>query len=448
MKKKIIAILCVVMCVSMLSACGNNAFVELGKSLQSKEETTVNSGSSAVKYNSNDEKLRAYIKEALEARWALEADKTYGADAEKNKKWYQVRADAESSIIRAGEFDKAEFVDSNMDIIAENYLYALDLQDEALTYFDSDSDRYHALWESAYYQRAFIIMHLVEEYGFQVDSKYNSILDEMVSSGKEFEKANFIKNDSETNVRDTDETTKSDNDNNVRVNVGDTFEADGLRITVEGADFEYRTGNRFYDMIYDEGMRYVGVSFKVENISDSSHTSGYYDIDCYADNSPCESMSLLDQGNTSRISAGRQTSYTKYWEVPIDAKAIELEYGYYEGFKEKKVIIKLEEVKSSGSDEHPESSSRFIIPDSDTRVLTENDLTGLTGQELTYARNEIYARHGYSFKSSELREYFSKFDWYKENPSFNASDLSNVEMANANLIQNYQNKHGLEYSPK
>jgi len=34
-------------------------------------------------------------------------------------------------------------------------------------------------------------------------------------------------------------------------------------------------------------------------------------------------------------------------------------------------------------------------------------------KELRLFRNEIFARYGYKFKSTDLQEYFSKFDWYK-----------------------------------
>ena len=45
------------------------------------------------------------------------------------------------------------------------------------------------------------------------------------------------------------------------------------------------------------------------------------------------------------------------------------------------------------------------------------NLEDMTVQELRLYRNLQYARHGYNFKSQDLQDYFSQFDWYepKEN---------------------------------
>ena len=48
----------------------------------------------------------------------------------------------------------------------------------------------------------------------------------------------------------------------------------------------------------------------------------------------------------------------------------------------------------------------YIIPDSDSRYLTESELTDMSLQVLNYAKNEIYAREGRIFRSAELQTYF------------------------------------------
>ena len=55
-----------------------------------------------------------------------------------------------------------------------------------------------------------------------------------------------------------------------------------------------------------------------------------------------------------------------------------------------------------------------ILPGSADHELTQDELSQLTQKGLCYAKNEIYARHGRGFNSSELREYFEQQDWYKK----------------------------------
>ena len=89
----------------------------------------------------------------------------------------------------------------------------------------------------------------------------------------------------------------------------------------------------------------------------------------------------------------------------------------------------------------------YIIDYSSSSYLDESDLAGLSAKELTYARNEIYARHGYVFKSSELNAYFGMKSWYSPSASNDYIVLSSVEQANVDFINAYQNSHGLTYKP-
>ena len=73
-----------------------------------------------------------------------------------------------------------------------------------------------------------------------------------------------------------------------------------------------------------------------------------------------------------------------------------------------------------------------------TRLLTEDDLRGMSKVELRILRNEIYARHGYIFKSQDLRNYFSAKDWYS--PQYNdvSNLLNTIEKKNVAFIQRYE----------
>ena len=91
------------------------------------------------------------------------------------------------------------------------------------------------------------------------------------------------------------------------------------------------------------------------------------------------------------------------------------------------------------------SSSEYIIPGSDSRYLSESDLYGLSQEECRLARNELFARHGRKFKDAELQNYFNQFDWYYpliEPDDFSESMLNSYEIANRDLLAEYEKKQG------
>ncbi|SFR64832.1 YARHG domain-containing protein [[Clostridium] aminophilum] len=97
--------------------------------------------------------------------------------------------------------------------------------------------------------------------------------------------------------------------------------------------------------------------------------------------------------------------------------------------------------------EENNTNSGYLIPYSSDTILSDTDLADFSAQELTYARNEIYARHGYLFKSRELNKYFNSQTWYIPNPSFDGT-LYGVEKDNVLFIKNFQEKYGLQYKPQ
>ena len=87
----------------------------------------------------------------------------------------------------------------------------------------------------------------------------------------------------------------------------------------------------------------------------------------------------------------------------------------------------------------------YIFNDSDTRYLDEAEISALSVQELCYARNEIYARHGRRFVSPELQNYFNQKSWYwgTVDPSaFSESVLNDCEAVNAAALLDMENARG------
>lgn len=88
------------------------------------------------------------------------------------------------------------------------------------------------------------------------------------------------------------------------------------------------------------------------------------------------------------------------------------------------------------------AGSSYILPESGTKLLSTSDLQGLNAQQLRIARNEIYARHGRTFKDAELQNYFASCSWYKPNSAYNyaneSSNLNSIEKQNVITIKNYE----------
>ena len=90
-------------------------------------------------------------------------------------------------------------------------------------------------------------------------------------------------------------------------------------------------------------------------------------------------------------------------------------------------------------------ASEYILPESSTRIYLASELEELSDHDLFVARNEIFARHGYTFMSGELSEYFASKSWYHPSDSFNEGELSEIERENVNTILSIEQASGSQY---
>ncbi len=81
-----------------------------------------------------------------------------------------------------------------------------------------------------------------------------------------------------------------------------------------------------------------------------------------------------------------------------------------------------------------EEEGDYILSEISTRYYSVNDLSSMDAHTLYLARNELYARHGYIFKTPELQEYFGNKSWYTPQVSevpdsaFNEYEKKNLEL--------------------
>ncbi|MBR0063363.1 MAG: YARHG domain-containing protein [Oscillospiraceae bacterium] len=93
----------------------------------------------------------------------------------------------------------------------------------------------------------------------------------------------------------------------------------------------------------------------------------------------------------------------------------------------------------------PVEEAAYLFP-SDTKLMTEADVEGKNRSESYMLINELYARHGLTFKTASIREHFESQSWYKPDSSKTASQIerefNEIEKANLKLLTEYQKEMG------
>lgn len=145
----------------------------------------------------------------------------------------------------------------------------------------------------------------------------------------------------------------------------------------------------------------------------------------------CEAdyMKYLEEESSRLIAEGEPKDAVQILE---DAKELVRDQEKLE-----KLIAAAEKAEADKKNAVAKKDSEYIIPDSNSRYLTESDISGLSLQQLNYAKNEIYARRGRKFDSVELQEYFGSKSWYRgtiEPSQFTNDMLNDYEIKNADLL--------------
>ncbi len=137
--------------------------------------------------------------------------------------------------------------------------------------------------------------------------------------------------------------------------------------------------------------------------------------------------------------------FTKPWYKPT-VYSSDFDSSVFNQFEYSNVkLIKIYEMRERGvafSSDNPyrqyySAYRNYIFADSDDTRLQSYQLAGMTADKLCLARNEILARHGYTFKDQHLLEYFLQFDWYLPNtPEGDGSSIqyNEVELNNIDLL--------------
>ena len=72
------------------------------------------------------------------------------------------------------------------------------------------------------------------------------------------------------------------------------------------------------------------------------------------------------------------------------------------------------------------------------RELSNRDVEGLFPETARRLRNEIFARHGRTFKDANLQSYFASQEWYHPDRNFSLASLTPIERKNVDFILAYE----------
>jgi hypothetical protein len=114
-------------------------------------------------------------------------------------------------------------------------------------------------------------------------------------------------------------------------------------------------------------------------------------------------------------------------------------YVDYENPKEEKITdLESEEPMTYVENVYRAASESILTINSSTRKLKESDIKNLKKIDLEILRNTIFARHGFSFKTKTVRQFFDSVEWYIP-VSTNVDDqLTSVEKENIVLLKRFE----------
>lgn len=109
--------------------------------------------------------------------------------------------------------------------------------------------------------------------------------------------------------------------------VGDVFESDTVKIMfIDSGD--YPVDNQYLQPA--SGNKYIFTEFSIYNTGDNDLSIGSAAFSCYADDTDCKQATLVSSDDeliiVTSLSPGRNTKGKIFYEVPIDAESIEIEF--------------------------------------------------------------------------------------------------------------------------
>ena len=217
--------------------------------------------------------------------------------------------------------------------------------------------------------------------------------------------------------------------------------ANTIRIGYYSDGWVFLTGDG--EFVYFVGLTYENGKFEVTG------TGGYAGSDVYEDEELLTNLKnsgiYAEWEDLDELGILRSCSGSRIYSIDVDTTDEKYKDDQYMPvYMQRRVTFggfsSLEEVE----EEYDKTAhENYIFPYSAEKYLTEEDLIGLSSEELRRGRNEIVARHGRKFSDEELQAYFDSKPWYYgyiEPEDFNTEYMLNeIEKENMEFIKKHEN---------
>lgn len=168
---------------------------------------------------------------------------------------------------------------------------------------------------------AVIVVIIIASSGGSSSDDKNKV--ESVNGASQTQSADEKSDDGKSDDSKSDDNTASDNQ---KITAGHAITIDNdLKISYLKCDTNFKKYNEY--SAPSKGNKVVSATFKIENVSDTDQYIST--IDCYADDKKCDSfygVEDYDDPFFNSISPSRSVEGTVYFEVPSNAKNVELEF--------------------------------------------------------------------------------------------------------------------------
>ena len=153
----------------------------------------------------------------------------------------------------------------------------------------------------------------------------------------------------------------------------------------------------------------------------------YKEVDCSKDKDKCDWGLWATYHQYDYSSLGRYKCKTEDDDIEQNEDSVDVEDSQED-----------EEIyhdNGAGEDESDELLSPQMLEKLSTVELSYEDLKSYSKDEKRILRNAIFAKHGYIFKSEDLKNYFGQFAWYAPKYSDINDQLNPIEKRNVGVLK-------------